>query len=374
VDVDQYSSKIGTLSDATAANMAALATWAQGIALPWLWDEMSGATLEPKQKHAMAKTAPPRPSLRAMSDAEAVRHGLLISAADRKSKIADPAYYRAQMTMLDAEVQRYCAAIQPWSAGPLQPPPDAVVHTLHRALVDHLRYARTLLELAGDCVSGVPGYYRSWRAPIDSAFEVGQAARQIVYGTYSGMAFADRAPSVPVAILRTTIELRLREAFNVWGLVNAADDTDVVPIDMSTLFRSVVAQQQSITFAVDIHDVWKIYRWSNQYLHAGQRDFPWVVGFLLHYIWPFLAGQMNVPNIYSGIQLTEDAWRSVRGALVPKSRTLSERIKEAWRVLLPNKGTRNLILPESDWKDAGCMAASVLQRPPPLNPASTAKP
>jgi hypothetical protein len=97
-----------------------------------------------------------------------------------------------------------------------------------------------------------------------------------------------------------------------------------------------------------------------------------VVGFLLHYIWPFLAGQMNVPNIYSGIQLTEDAWRSVRGALVPKSRTLSERIKEAWRVLLPNKGTRNLILPESDWKDAGCMAASVLQRPPPLNPASTA--
>jgi hypothetical protein len=374
MDIDQYSAHIDSQEEQTAANMAALAEWAENSALPWLWDEMGGAILEPKHKHARAKTAPPRPSLRAMSDAEAVRQGLLISVADRKTKIADPTFYQAQMTMMDAEVKRHCAVIHRWGAGPQQPPPVPAVHTLHRALVEHLKYARILLEQAGACVAGVPGYYRAWRTPFDSAFQVGHAARQIIYGTYSGMAFADRAPSVPVAVLRTTIELRLREALDVWGLVNAADDTDVVPIDLSTLFRAVAAKQQSIKFAVDIHDVWKIYRWSNHYLHAGLRDFPWVVGFLWHYIWPFLAGQQKDLSINAGVQMTEDTWRSVRESLVPKPHTMHERIKEAWRVLFPQQRARKLILPDSDWKAAGCtsFSSSIKQSPP--RPASPATP
>jgi hypothetical protein len=149
MNIDQYSAQIDALEDPTAANMASLAAWAEGTAIPWLWDEMAGAILEPKKKHPMARTGPMRPSLRPMSEAEAVRQGLLISAADRKSRIASPAYYQAQMTMLDAEAGRYCSMIREWGRAPQQPPPDAAVHTLHRALVDHLRYARILLEQAG---------------------------------------------------------------------------------------------------------------------------------------------------------------------------------------------------------------------------------
>jgi hypothetical protein len=220
-----------------------------------------------------------------------------------------------------------------------------------------MRLARVLLEQAGAGVAGVPGYYRAWKRGAEHPFEVAQGTRQMIYGVYSGLAFADRAPYLPVAVLRTAIELRLRHAFGIYGLVDLLNPGDLVPIDMSKLFEAIQKHQHEIDFAVDIHDVWKVYRWSNFYLHGGYRDYPWVPGFLLGYLWPLFADQKSTPkggwSIDGGIRLKKDAWRSVRSALTPPAldRTFKMRIKNAWAALFPRVG-RRLELPADEGERA----------------------
>ena len=212
MNIKKYSSELDRLRESTASNMQVLAGWTLATALPWLWGEMSGVVLTPRPKHPQAKSAPAKQILKPMTGSDAVRHGLMLTLTDRATKVADPDYYQAQVTMMDAQARLLCTAIQDWGKEQ-NPPSDVTIHTLHRAVHEILRHARILLEQAGAGVTGLPGYYGAWRRTYDTSFEVIQASRQAIYGAYSGLAFADRAPWVSIAILRTAIELRLREAF-----------------------------------------------------------------------------------------------------------------------------------------------------------------
>ncbi|MBA3772499.1 MAG: hypothetical protein H0X13_08465 [Ramlibacter sp.] len=151
-----------------------------------------------------------------MKDSEAVRHGLMTSAADRLTKAMAAPFYQAQMTMLDSEAKRYCSTIASFGQTPNPFAADAAVHTLHRALLELMRYAQVLLEDAGREVTDVPGFFGAWRKSREHPFEVFKGTEQIVYGTYSGMTHVDQAPYIPVAVLRTAIELRLRHAFCIY--------------------------------------------------------------------------------------------------------------------------------------------------------------
>jgi hypothetical protein len=354
MDTNQYSAELDRLQEPTAANMQSLAGWTLATALPWLWEELSGAVLAPRQKHPQARSTPTKQILKPMNESNAVRHGLMLTLADRATKVTDPDYYQAQLTMLDAQARLLCTAIQDWGKQQ-NPPPDVTIHTLHRALHEMLRYARILLEQAGTGVAGVPGYYGAWRRTFDTSFEVIQASRQAIYGAYSGLAFADRAPWVSIAVLRTAIELRLREAFMIWGFVSESKPENAVPIDMSTIFEAISPSEKDISFAVDIHDVWKIYRWSNHYLHAGSRDYPWVPGFLLHYMWPLFVGKQGQGSFNAGIQMSEATWKTVRSRVTPKSRstTIKELLKDAWRAIFSKPVSNDLALPDCSPSNAG---------------------
>jgi hypothetical protein len=334
--------------------MQSLAGWTLTTALPWLWEELSGAVLTPRQKHPQAKFAPAKQILKPMTESNALRHGLMLTLADRATKVADPDYYQAQLTMMDAQAKLLCTAIQ-GTVNQQSPPPDVTIQTLHPALHEMLRYAHILLEQAGAGVTGLPGYYAAWRRKFDTSFEVIQASRQAIYGAYSGLAFADRAPWVSIAVLRTAIELRLREAFMIWGFVSESNPENVVPIDMSTIFEAIAPSEKDITFSVDIHDVWKIYRWSNHYLHAGFRDYPWVPGFLLQYMWPLFTGATGTSSMNAGIKMSEATWKVVRSRITPKSRstTFKEILKSAWRTLFPKQVANDLILPDCSPSDSG---------------------
>jgi hypothetical protein len=356
----EYHDKLRQLEDCTSANLVALGTWTRTTALPWLWTEMGGAILAPKQRHPNATVAPAPRKLTPMADAEAVRQGLMISVSDRISRLANPAFYRAQLTMLDKEANRYCDSIDSFSNASEIFAEDAVVHTLHCALADMMRYALTLLEDAASNVTEVPGYFGAWRRKNDAPFEVFKGTEQIIYGTYSGMTHADRAPSTPVAVLRTAIELRLRGAFCVSSYINPSKPDDLIPIDLSRLFEAVQTRQNEIEFAIDLHDIWKIYRWSNFYLHGGVRDFPWVPGFLLQYLRPLFADPRTCENgawnINGGIRMKREAWHAVRYALLPsvERTTFWRRLYNAWLTLWPEKKAL-LELPEVDEKAALCM-------------------
>ena len=361
---DDYYQKLQQLEDCNSANLIAFGAWVRNDALPWLWAEMGGAILTPKQKHPNATTDPAPRKLTPMADAEAVRQGLMVSVTDRIKRLEDPSFYRAQLTMLDNEATRYCNAIDAFSQATSQETAifaeDAVVHTLHQDLKDMMQYALTLLEDAAREVAEVPGYFGAWRRKHETPFEVFKGTEKMIYGTYSGMTHVDRTPYIPVAVLRTAIELRLRDAFCVSSYINPSKPDDLIPIDLSKLFEAIQTHQKDIDFAVDMHDVWKIYRWSNFYLHGGVRDFPWVPGFLIQYLRPLFAdartGTNGSWNINGGIRMKRETWHAVRKALQPEIERISQlqRFSNAWRALWPGKKTL-LKLPAVDEKAAQCM-------------------
>ena len=263
--------------------------------------------------------------------------------------------------MLDSEARRYCKTIALFVQDLDKFAANATIHTLHRALLDLMRYAQVLLEDAGREVTDVAGFFGAWRKKREHPFEVFKGTEQIIYGTYSGMTHTDRAPYIAVAVLRTAIELRLRQAFCIHSLVDPAKPEDTVPIDMNRIFTAMQARQGEIEFAVDMHDIWKIYRWSNLYLHSGVRDFPWVPGFLLQYLRPIFFDQKNGPtegwNVDGGIRMTRKTWHSIRAEVAAQKAESSfgQRLATAWQILFPTKKTTAVVLPAFDEKSAACM-------------------
>ena len=159
------------------------------------------------------------------------------------------------------------------------------------------------------------GVYGAWSRRVDEPFEVYKGAEQIVYGKYSGLTHADRAPYTPIAVLRTAIEIRLRSAFGIQGYIDTSNNS-FVPIDLRRLFDAVSEYLSKIEFAVDFHDIDKIYKWCNFYLHGGWRDFPWVVGFVVQFLRPLFADQNDRPDggwsIHGGIRMNREDWRAIR--------------------------------------------------------------
>jgi len=276
-----------------------------------------------------------------------------------------PSFYQAQLTMLDKEARRYCSRIKEFSCregpnywrsikeyvaskaegrreGPgnmdgysaeafgmdiddfldktKSPYIGAFVFTVHGALLEMMHLALTLLEDAAREITDVPGYFGAWRRHYDVPFEVFKASEQIIYGTFSGLTHTDRAPYTPIAALRTAIELRLRGAFGITCFIDSSRSNYSKPIDMNTIFEAVRGRQKEIQFLVDFHDVWKIYRWSNFYLHGGARGFPWMPGFLIQYLRPLFAGPpaelQSGWNMDGGIQMKRATWHAVRSAIV----------------------------------------------------------
>lgn len=356
--MNNYWNKLEQLKEPTSANMMALGTWVHDEALPWLWNELGGAILEPKKKHTNTQAQHAPAQLRPMKDVEAVRQGLFTSAIDRDKKRIERSFYRAQLTMLDSEAKLYCKNIEHVVKATSILYKEAVVHTVHRALLEMMRLAIVMLEDAAREVTEVPGYFAAGRRQHETPFEVFKGTEQIIYGTYSCMTHLDRAPYTPVAVLRTAIELRLRGAFGVSGLVDPSKPEDFVPIDMNGLFEAIRTRQDEIDFAVDLHDVWRIYRWSNFYLHSGYRDYPWVAGFLLQYLRPLFADNRTEPNgswnIDGGIRMKRETWHAVRAALQSRSanRGFATRLADAWRALFPSNRRQ---LPVVDEADAQCV-------------------
>ena len=275
-----YSDQLSRFGTCNRDNLVGLANWASAEGLPWLWSELDGMISDR--------------SVKTLKSHDAIRQGLQTTHNDREKMPLKPSFYIAQLTMLDSEVKGYCRAVNNFEDHEF-PYAEATIHTLHRALKDHLAYSRILLEQAGHALLDLPGVYGAWSRRREDPFEVYKGAEQIVYGTYSGLTHTDRAPHIPVAVLRTAIEIRLRSAFGIEGYIDFANNA-FIPIDLSRLFDSVRERLPTIEFAVDFHDIVKVYKWCNFYLHGGWRDFPWVVGFAVQFLRPIFADQRDTPD------------------------------------------------------------------------------
>jgi hypothetical protein len=293
-----------SLRDETRANLYALSDWSHATALPWFWSEL-GAIVGKK-----VRPLPPH---------DAIRKGLQTSYADRGKMPAKADFYIAQLTMLDVELRRYTWSVQSLCVHPHWFAQDAKVIYHHGAIDRFLSYAIVLLEQASGNLAGA-SRYGGGASQYEHAFHIFKGAEQVIYGRFSGMTHDDHAPFVGTAILRTALEIRLRRAFGLQGLVDQAG-TNFRPIDLSKVFEAMRPHKANISFASDIDDVIKIYRWSNFYLHGGWRDYPWVAGFALNYVRPLLVGLPYVPgkgsSMKSGVQMPLETWHAIRAALDP---------------------------------------------------------
>ena len=295
-----YSDQLSRFETCNRDNLAGLANWANAEGLPWLWSELDGMISDR--------------SVKPLESHDAIRKGLQTTHTDREKMPLQSSFYIAQLTMLDSELKGYCRAAGK-SGNQESPYAEATTHTLHRALKDHLAYGRILLEQAGHALLDLPGVYGAWSRRREEPFEVYKGAEQIVYGTYSGLTHPDRAPYIPTAVLRTAIEIRFRSAFCIEGYTDSSNNA-FVPINLSSLFDAVRERLPKMEFAVDFHDVVKVYKWCNFYLHSGWRDFPWVVGFAVQFLRPIFADPRDMPDggwsINGGIRMNREEWRAIR--------------------------------------------------------------
>ncbi len=271
MDARGYIEKRRTLSE---GSLIELAKWAAEDAAPWVREEIRGV---------LGSAAKP------LSVQEAVRAGFAVSYKEAITLPNTARYYSAQVVMFQAELDRFCNAAKAFAEHSNGPLTGATEIEVRQGISEILLDAIVMLERAGAIRLELPGAYGVHRINHDRTFEVFKAAEQMLYGRYSGLTHTDRAPFAPVSILRTAIELRLRRAFGVQSYFDPKNDNPK-PIPLSELMDVIFQFERQIYASVDLHDVNRMYKWSNPYLHAGRRDYVWCASFALQYLRPLFVG------------------------------------------------------------------------------------
>lgn len=260
--------------------------------------------------------------LPSMAACEAVRQGLVTTAHEQTTLLHSARFYEAQTAMFAAEATRYTNIIARADFSAMVRFGDASVHELSEGLHDLLLDALAMLEQAGHALLKCPGVYGVWSSRFDMPFQIYKAAEQVTYGKFSLLTHIDRAPFVGIALLRVAIETRLREAFHVYAYEDPRNHS-IQPISISELLEAIGLHCPSAVFAVGRHDIAKIYRWTNFYLHAGRRDFSWTPGFALQYVRPFISGRPKPDkgwSINNGILVPRTEWDAVQQHFLTKAR------------------------------------------------------
>jgi len=218
--------------------------------------------------------------------------------------------------MFESELDRYIESGRGFLNATSPTYPQAREHEIREGLQDLLFAAPVLLEAAGAIRLDLPGAYGAYSVGADHTFPVFKAAEEMIYGRYSGLTHTDRAPFAPVSILRTAIEIRVRRAFGIQSFLDPHNHS-TKPIQFSDLFDVILQFERQINAAVNLHDVRRIYKWSNPYLHAGRRDFVWTAGFALQFLRPLFVGPEKLKSrggwsIHGGLEMPSEVWDRVR--------------------------------------------------------------
>jgi hypothetical protein len=283
-----------------SGSLASLIEWAEQVALPWFWSELQGMV---------------GPKATPLAPVEAVRRGLLVTFKDLITKPREAAFYAANGTMFSEEARRFITAGKSLLQAGFFPSRAVSEREVAEGLGHLLFEAVVLLEIAAGHRHQLDGYYGAYSVGRDHTFPVFKAAEQAIYGRYSGLTHTDRAPFAPIAALRTAIELRVRRAFGLQSFLDQGN-FGLTPISMSSIFDELFKFERQIGSLVDLRDVYRIYRWTNPYLHAGRKDFVWLAGYALQFLRPLFVGPPPTPrggfNMDAGIEMPQEVWNRIR--------------------------------------------------------------
>jgi len=160
----------------------------------------------------------------------------------------------------------------------------------HFALLRNLALdAQVLLADWAKTLMDVPGMYGIGKTRLHSAFQISHAADQLVYGGSPYFSFSDNATDAGIALLRVCIETRLRFGFGVLGVLDKNTQA-ISPLNLSLLLEAIEAHEASMTLAVPLQHIQRLYGWSNIYVHVGLKHYFWSPIFALRYLNRLLRG------------------------------------------------------------------------------------
>lgn len=306
--------------------LAEVAEWADSVARPWVRTEVEGVLGGPAKL---------------LSPPDVIRAGLPTTYHDLLTMPGESRFYAAHLSMFESEINRYISAAKAFlgEVNPLYG--TSTEREIREGLVDLLFAATVLLESAGAIRLGLPGAYGAYSTGRDHTFPIFKAAEQMIYGRYSGLTHTDRVGAAPVAVLRTAIEVRMRRAFEVQSFIDPTNYS-TKPIQLSDLFDVVLQFERQIHAAVNLHDVRRIYKWSNPYLHAGRRDFVWTAGYTLQFLRPLFVGPEKLKSrggwsIHGGLEMPAAVLERVR-------RHFEKQAKKKSLILLPVEPSPECVL------------------------------
>ncbi|MCU6793307.1 hypothetical protein OB236_14415 [Paenibacillus sp. WQ 127069] len=141
-----------------------------------------------------------------------------------------------------------------------------------------------------------------------------QTYRQLVYGQCSYHSFSEKEVNMSITLIRQAIEVRIRRSIGVLGVENK--DGGIEPIALSTILEILGRYKESITFAVPLEKLSRIYSWANIFVHTGEITYRWLPVMLEGYLKPFLIGQMRDGgrsyDVDNGIEMSEETLSKIK--------------------------------------------------------------
>jgi hypothetical protein len=109
-------------------------------------------------------------------------------------------FYVAQLSMIDAELRRYCRAVGRLVNSQERFDSNASIFALHLGVRGCIHEEIILMEQACSSIIGQQGVYGGWKRSIETPFEIFKGAEQFIYGQFSGLTHADTEPFAPIAV------------------------------------------------------------------------------------------------------------------------------------------------------------------------------
>ena len=130
------------------------------------------------------------------------------------------------------------------------------------------------------------------RNPLLHSREYYEAALQAFYRDVPGLMFFDYQPESSAPVLRTAIELKLREAIGIGAFQEQSGKLRIISVSQIINLRSKL----KLKSVVPLSHVSLIYRWTNHALHGSRRPALCLLWFAMDYLRPFLRGARVRPN------------------------------------------------------------------------------
>jgi len=210
---------------------------------------------------------------------------------------------------------------------------DLLVYNYNHLLRNLMFDSIFLLQNYRETILKQSHVYGVGKNPFRTTFHLFQTMKQVIYGQGSFHSFIDREVDVANAILRMTIELRIRHGLGVLGVIRK-EDSAILPLPLERLLTCLKENEANITLPVSVNSLIRIYGATNIFLHSGIRHYSWQAIKAMEFLQEFFLGVKGSTSIHSGIAMKPATLMKIHKCL---KKTISEKNKRKFDLFILGK-------------------------------------